>query len=136
MIDWLIGGLVFAAIVCIAVVLLSRSDRRLYLAAESQRPIGDRIQDIREIASFHVNQFAQRTSESNQHLEMFWVPRVLDFYRRLESLATDQDAQQNDALELAAEASDYINHHGLKGIFVADNAKQLADLIRMRYEAS
>jgi hypothetical protein len=132
MIDWLIGGLVLAAMVGIAAVTLARSDRRLYLAAQSRRSTGDRIQEIREIASFHVNQFAQSMGESNERPEMFWVPQVLEYYRRLEFLAANHHSRPEDALKLAAEASDYLDHHRLKGILVAENAKRLADLIRFR----
>ena len=136
MIDWLISGLVFAASVCVAVYLLLRRDRRLYLAAQALRPIGDQIQDIREIAAFHVNQFAQSMSELNERPGMFWVPQVLEYYRRLEALAANQNSRPEDALQLAVEASDFLDHHRLKGIFVDDNAKQLADLIRLRDQVS
>jgi hypothetical protein len=134
MIDWLIGGLGLAAMIAFAAFVLVRRDLRRYLAAESRRPIGDRIRTIRDIASFNVNEFTRTLRESNERPEMFWVPQVLEYYRRLAFLAADEDSRPEDASKLAAEASSYIAKHRLKGIFVADDAGRLEDLIRIRDE--
>jgi hypothetical protein len=134
MTEWLIGIPVFIAIVALAVVLLLRSDRRRFLQEESQRSIVDRIHDIHQNARFFVNQFERSVENVNECPELSWIPQVLEFYRRLESLAENEHSRAEDALTLAQEASQFVSAQQLKGVFVVEQAQRLAQLLQSRDE--
>ena len=61
-----------------------------------------------------------------------WVPVVLGYYRQVEVLAASSTGAVEDALRLAEEASQYVRDNRIKGICVADDARQLAALLDRR----
>lgn len=57
---------------------------------------------------------------------------VLAYYRRLEALASASGCSVEEIENLAEQANDYVRQHRLKGVSVAQEAKQLAALVRRR----
>jgi hypothetical protein len=129
----LIAGL-FCPISVVAVLLLGWRDARRRRLQESRRPLAERIRSIREDAEFMVVQLqgVLDRAANDRPEAAAWISPVLEFFRRLESLAADPSASPDAALRLATEASRYVREHWLKGILVAEQARTLADLLRQR----
>lgn len=127
------GGLV-VGISVLAAVLLGMRDARRGRRQRERRPVADRVASIRNDALFQIEQL-QRVLE-HQAVErpeaVHWIPPVLEYYRRLANLASDAETSAEDAIRLAEEASGYVRKHRLKGISIAEEARQLAELLAAR----
>jgi hypothetical protein len=135
MVDTLLGIAIFLGIGIVAIALLAWSDMRRHRRLEQRTPIPIRIGRIRDGATFMVRQF-QRAMERGPAERIFWVGPVLDYYRRLETLATEPRPSVQQARRLAEEAGQYEQQTRLKGVNVAQQARKLADLAQQLQEQS
>jgi hypothetical protein len=88
---------------------------RLQRLREEQRPVNDRIASIREDAAMMIREL-QRILErhsAEQPALLTWIPPVLDYYRRLESLTLSPSPSAEQCRELAQEASGFVREHRL-----------------------
>jgi hypothetical protein len=92
-----------------------------------QTPVPVQIGRIREDAAFMVQQLRGVLQNDAAERDL-WIGPVLEYYRRLEALASQAlpSAEQSD--RLAEEAERYIRQTRLKGFCVVQLARQLADL--------
>jgi hypothetical protein len=99
-------------------------------------PIHEQVAVIRQDAAFMIEQLQglleTRATESPKATS--WVPALLEFYRRLELLASATELSEEEVLRLAEESSRYIREHRLKGIAVPSRAQELARLARQQKE--
>jgi hypothetical protein len=124
-------GVVFVTV--IAAVLLGIRDANDRRAREDARPVADRIRDIQKDAAFMIEQL-ERVAERPTPPErsMAWIPPVLEYYHRLEKLASNPTSTPEEAFALADDAGRHVREQRLKGIFVCFEAEQLAKLLSRR----
>jgi hypothetical protein len=118
-----------------AVILLGWLDRRRFRLREEKRPIQERIDRIRDDARYMAEQFErtlERTKASSSAEKTAWIPPMISFFRRLESLAASQNPDLQDVVQLAKEAATYTREHPIKGLPVAQEAEKLALLLRKK----
>jgi hypothetical protein len=118
----------------LAVIILGASDRLRYQLQQKQRSVKDRIADIRADAAFMVDQFQgilNRRTVKPKH-NVAWIAPVVVYHRRLEELAADPNVSAEEIQRLANESAIHVRQHRLKGVFVAQQAGQLAVLLRRR----
>ena len=134
MADVLIPVSIFVGCTVLAVVILAARDARRHRFQQAQRPLEDRIADIRASASYMIHQLQgvldRRAAQQPEAVD--WISPVLAYYRRLEALATASDASAKDIQQLAEEVFTHVREHRLKGIFLAQEAERLASLVRRR----
>jgi hypothetical protein len=118
----------------LAVILLAARDRRQHRLHQEQRPLEDRIADIRADAAFMANQLEGVLDRRNVEAgdTVAWIAPVVVYYRRLEELAADSDASAEEIQRLADESAIHVRQQRLKGVFVAQQAELLAVLVRRR----
>jgi hypothetical protein len=121
----------------VAVILLGLRDGIRRSRRENARPIEDRIQDIRQAAVSATADFPRFREQlavnfPNRADVGWWIEPVTEYYRRLEKMAATPGVSPEDALKLAGEASQFIRENKIKGIFVADFAYTLAELLDRR----
>jgi hypothetical protein len=128
---------IVVACVVLPLILLVVRDARRHRLQEEQRPLKDRIAEIRSDAAFMADQLqAVLDRETAQQSDaVHWIAPVVGYYRKLEALAGAPDASAEEIQRLAEEASKYVRQHRLKGIFVAMEAERLAALVRKRNAA-
>ena len=132
----LISGMIIALAAGL-IVLLARTSARDKRLREKQRPVAARIAAIREDAALVIREL-QRVLErhsAKQPALTSWIPTVLDYYRRLESLTLSPSPSAEQCRELAQEASGFVREHRLKGICVGTLATRLADIVNSREAA-
>jgi hypothetical protein len=120
-----------------AVILLGWLDGRRSRLREEKRPIQERIDSIRDDARFMAEQLERildRKEAPVSAQRTAWIPPMLRFLRRLESLAASQNPDPQDAVQLAEEAAAYIRQHKIKGLPIAQEAEKLALLLRKKKE--
>ena len=131
------SGLVFFVALIIAMSLLGMRDRKRNLKQENSRSIEERIREIRENASTDQiklpklrNDIMKKFPEKKDVWS--WIEPVIVFNRRLEQLASSNNATAQEARELAVEAKQFLIQNKIKGIFIAESADKLAKLIQER----
>ncbi len=127
-----VGTLLICSV--LAAIILAARDARQLRNRQEQRPLEDRIASIGASASFMAKEL-QRVLDRQavpQPEAVDGIPPVIAYYRRLETLASNQEAPPEEIQQLADEAFKYVQERRLKGIFVAQEARQLADLVRRR----
>jgi hypothetical protein len=113
----------------LAVVLLAWRDARRQRRAQERIPIPDRIAKIGENAERMAEQLQGILDRYPGPTSGDWIPQTVTYYRRLGAIARDP-ATSIDALnELEKEASAFVRERHLKGIFVAQEARELAALV-------
>lgn len=134
MTDVLLGVCIFVACLVVAVVVLAARDARRRRLWHEARPLVDRIADIRSSAAFMADQLQKALDRPGMHESRSfpWMGPVLAYYRRLEALASASGCSVEEIENLAEQANDYVRQHRLKGVSVAQEAKQLAALVRRR----
>jgi hypothetical protein len=129
-------GLVVACVALAVVILVARDagERRDRWRRQEQRPLEDRIADIRASAAFMANQLQGTLDRRGIHSPntVAWIAPVIAYYRRLEALAASPDASTDEIKHLADEAKQHVRQHRLKGVFVAQEAEKLAALVHRR----
>jgi len=126
--------LIFGTILAVAIfamVLLAARDAHQRRIREESRPIAERVADIRNDATFMVEEFQRvlQRHKTERPQQVDWIPGALDLYRRLESLASSPNSSADECLALADEASKYVREKRLKGIIVSSQARRLAVLL-------
>jgi hypothetical protein len=126
MMDILIGIGLFLAIGVVAVVLLSARDAKRRRRQEALTPVPVQIERIRDGAAFMVRQF--QPSDRDPPKRAAAMSPILEYYRRLETLASAPHPSAEQALQLADESGRYIRETGWMGVFVDRQARKLAEL--------
>jgi hypothetical protein len=127
MVNTLLGIAGFLGIGLVAIALLAWRDSQRHRWLEERTPVPVRIGRIRDDAAYMVRQF-HGVLERGPAERTFWVGPVLEYYRRLEALATEARPSADQAQHLAEEAEKYVRQNSLKGIGVAQQARHLAEL--------
>jgi hypothetical protein len=132
--DALFGIGLFLGISVFVVLLLAARDARAQRRREERRPIAEQIAEIRAGASFMAQQLqttlAQHAAERPKLVA--WIPPVVDYYRRLETLASLPSPPLVEVHQLAEEAARHVRERRLKGICVGHEARRLAQLVERR----
>jgi hypothetical protein len=135
MLEILLTAVLFGAVVVAAVILLAVRDARLHRIREEQRPLADRIADIRTGARFMTDQLQGVLQRPNYvKRSSAWIEPVIVYYQRLESLAAAPNPAIDEIRRLAEEATTFTRQQRLKGISVGDQAEKLVALVRQRDE--
>jgi len=128
---WVSGAVVATFVVAFA--MLAARDARRNRRREEERPIDERINQIGDDARLQIRQLQGGLERPNIPEDFReWGPQVIGLLQRLESLATSSNSQPEECHRLAEEASRYLREHRIKGIFVADGARRLEQLLRAR----
>jgi hypothetical protein len=126
-VDALIVTTMVVGLAATGIVLLAARDARNRRHRETAHPVADHIQTIHEDAVFMVRELqrflARRTAQHRP--SDAWIPPVLDFYRRLETLTSSANPSACESLRLAKETSCYLRQHPIKGIFQGPVLTQL-----------
>jgi hypothetical protein len=137
MADVLIPVGIFVGCAVLAGAILAARDARRHRLRQEQRPLEDRIADIRASAADMAHQLQgvldRRGTQQPEAVD--WISHVLAYYRRLETLAAAPEASAEEIQRLAEDASTYVRERRLKGIFIGQEAEQLAALVRRRNAA-
>jgi hypothetical protein len=125
------------AITFVAAILLGLRDGIGRSRRENARPVGERIEEIRQAAVSAIEGLPrfrdQLVLKSPDRADVrWWIEPVIEYYRRVERLAATPDTPPEDALKLAEEAGQFIRENKIKGILVADLADRLAELLDRR----
>ncbi len=120
------------AIIAIA-ILAARDSRRNRLKRE-QKPLEERIADIRESAAFMAQEL-QKILDRQPAQPPDALATVREYYLRLETLAGAPGATPDEIQRLADEALQYLRQNRVKGCFFVAQAEELASLIRRRNAA-
>jgi hypothetical protein len=118
----------------LAIALLAIWDARRRRRQQEQTPVAERIAGIHRDAAFMIGELQ---AVLDRHVverpeTVAWIPRALEYYRRLEALASSADASAEQASQLAEEASEYVREYRIKGIFVAREGPRVGKLLRGR----
>ena len=127
MLDDCYGCALFAVLAVVAGVLLALRDARRN-REKPERPIAEQIEEIHKGAASMIPGLQEILDRNPTP----WVAPVLDYYRRLESLASSPNASVEEAERLADEVSEYVREHKIKGIHIGHEARRLAVLLRQR----
>jgi len=114
----------------LAVFLLCLRDAWQHRLQEERRPVAERIARIRDSACFMIGQLqGDLERRAGDRPETFaYIPPILEYYRRLEALASVAQPSQEEIVQLSQEVSQFIQEHRIKGIFIAEEARKLAEL--------
>lgn len=137
MIDFcLLASLVLGILVPIWILMAALESRRNRLR-EQQRPLEDRITDIRKDASFMIGQLQGILDrfKDEQPRRLDWIPPTIEYYRRLDELASRSDATSEEVARFADEATTFVRKRRLKGICVGLLARRLAEIAHRRNAA-
>jgi hypothetical protein len=137
MIDLLTFFVIIFITVPLAVVLLGYRDSLKRSKQENAHSIEERIEEIRQNAASSIidlpelrDEIVKKYPEKQDAWD--WIDPIVEYYRRLESLAASTEKSVKDALDLSEEAGQFISNKKLKGILVADSANRLAKLLEQR----
>lgn len=137
--DFFISLFAVIIIFVFAVWILIKRDLYRRKRHEESRTVQERIDEIQESAlqwievlsgKLEMGEF--RGDAEKEHL--FWIEPVVEYSRRLEALASNDDARAEDAYALSEEANEYLREHKIKGVPVGMFAKTLGDLLEQREE--
>jgi hypothetical protein len=132
MADALLAVCFVLGLTVLAILFLGARDARRHRRQEEQRPIAERIAEIRKDAALMIQQlgpiFDRNVAAYPEAVA--WIPQVLHYYRCLEGLASSPASSPEESRRLAEEAFRYIREHRIKGIFLAAEARKLAELLR------
>jgi hypothetical protein len=122
------------AITFVATILLGLRDGIRRSRRENARPVAERIKEVRQVAASAIEDLPRFRDQLAVRFPGradvgWWIEPVIEYYRRLESLAATAGTSPEDALKLAEEAGQFIRANKIKGILVADLADRLADLL-------
>lgn len=120
------------ALAFVAVLLLGLRDFYKNRAREEARPLEDRIRDFKEGAAAMIQGFERHAARPNLRGNRAFLPPIIDYYRRLEELATRETATSEEAMALADEALKYARENKLKAVIVMDEPRRLASLLQRR----
>jgi hypothetical protein len=135
--QFLLVTLLVVGITVIAVASLAARDARLLRLREEQRPVAERIAAIRADCALMIRSLQEildRHAADNPKATA-WIPEVLDYYRRLETLAASPTPSPEEAAKLADEATRHVAEQRLKGVCVGMLASRLATLVNRRHAA-
>jgi hypothetical protein len=134
---WLLTFGMFGACTVLAVVILAARDLRQHKLRQEQKPLEERIAEIRESAAMmtHELQRVLDQGSAQQPTAIALIAPVLVYYRRLEALAAAPATTAEEIHQLAVEALQHMRQRRLKGFLVVQQAEQLADLVRRRNAA-
>lgn len=125
------------SLVVVAVLLLGLRDFYENQAREEGRPLEDRIRDFKDGAVAMIKGLEQHAARPDLlRGNRVFLPPIIDYYRRLEELAATPTATPEEALALAEDGLRYAREHGLKHVFVMDEPRRLASLLRKRNSAT
>jgi len=130
-----IGGFTMWAILAIvALIVLGARDadrRRQDAAYRSDTDLIALIVDGAGLMTAQLKMILSR-HEGNYDRSTAWIPTVLEFYLRLETLALSPSASVEACEKLAADASRFVRQQRLKGIPVSDHARRLSMILKRR----
>jgi hypothetical protein len=134
MAEALLQTVLWAGVAAAAVAVLVYRDALRRRMVEAGRTDAERIDAIRDNARFMIQQFQGLLDRAGaeEPTSFAQIPPLLEYYRRLEALAAATCPSVQECLGLAREASNYMRHHRLKGIFVHREASQLAAIVGRR----
>jgi hypothetical protein len=120
----------------VAVALLGLRDFYANQAREEARPVEDRIREIKDDAAKMAREFERHNARQDPRGKRVPLPPIIDYYRRLEVLAATPTATPEEAMRLDDEALRYAREHELKSLFVMNEPRRLATLLKKRKSAS
>ena len=141
MVELVIAAVIVSSIITPYVLLRAKSAKKKRIDYEKGRPVQERIDEIREYAKSMQSELPTtrdnlRARYPNKEIAWSWIDPVIDYCRRLEKLADSSGASTQDAIELAEESLLFVKDQKIKGVFVAEFAQKLAELIEDRNSES
>jgi len=130
--------LMIIGIVFLAFVLLIFRDVERRKRGIKHKTVDEQIIEIAINASSSQHEF-QEILDKREDLPteaVLTLKALIDYYRRLEMLASTPNSSLEEMHSLAQEAKQYIQQKKLKGIFIDEEIERLAKLIQRRNAAS
>jgi hypothetical protein len=129
--------LMIVGIVLVAFALLVVRDLERRKHKTKHKTVDEEIIEIAIDASHSLHQFQEllHKREDLPNLAVSQLKVLIDYYRRLEMLASTPDSSLKEIQTLARETKRYIEEQKLKGIFVDEETERLAQLIQRRNAA-
>jgi hypothetical protein len=119
-----------------AIALLGLRDYYENRAREEARPPEDCIRDFKDGAAAMIQSLERHAARPDLRGNRVFLPPIIEYYRRLEELAVRPTTTPEEALALAEDGLQYARANGLKGVFVMDEPRRLASLLRKRNSGS
>ena len=121
----------------LAICSLAWRDKRKHSQKRDTRSLQERIGDVARNArsSVMVLQMTLDGDYGKDAAAADWLRPAIAYYQRLESLASSPSTSAKEASDFAEETLRFLREKRIKGISLADEAFELADLVRQRQEA-